>query len=131
MRSDGYVRAMLTLIAGALLALVAIEAGWLGRAPESQAGRFQYAPLRYGPLGNFVVRFDTATGKLERVRFPANDVVWQEIGVVPAGHTAVPDALASEAGQPAPKLPMGLFPQLQAPVAPAPPAPPTPAGKAP
>jgi hypothetical protein len=117
MRSDGYVRAMLTLIAGALLALVAIEAGWLGRGGEPEAkGRFQFTPLRYGPLGNFVVRFDTATGKLERVRFPANDVTWQEIGVLPEGRTAVPDPLGPEIG--APKAP----PPAAAPVAPPPPA---------
>ncbi len=126
MRSDGYVRVVLTLIAGALLALVAIEAGWLGRRAGPEAGRYQYSPLRYGPLGNFMVRFDTATGKLERVRFPAHDVEWQEIGVVAEGRTPVPDALASEAGQPAPKLPIpGTFTP-----SPPPPAAP-PAAKAP
>jgi hypothetical protein len=77
---------MLTLIAIALGALVAIEGGWLGGgAAAGAAKRWELMPLRYGPLGNFIVRFDSATGKLERVRFPANDVVWEEIGVVPPG----------------------------------------------
>jgi hypothetical protein len=94
---DGYVRLLLTIIAAALVALVLLEGGWLPRpaaAPEAPpAGRYQYAPLRYGPLGNFLVRFDSATGKLERVRFPANDVVWEEVGVLPAGKAAKSDPL--------------------------------------
>jgi hypothetical protein len=100
MRSDGYVRAILTVIAAALVVLVAIEGGWLpvgrtgtGEGSTVQKGRWQWSPLRFGPLGNFVVRFDTATGKLERVRFPASNVVWEEIGVVPEGQPSAPDPL--------------------------------------
>jgi hypothetical protein len=90
---------MLTVIAAALVALVAFEAGWIGRGRE-EAGRWQYAPLRYGPLGNFLLRFDTATGKLERVRFPASDVAWEEVGVLPPGKEPVPDPLRSQLGPP-------------------------------
>jgi hypothetical protein len=105
MRSDGYVRVMLTVIAAALVALVAIEGGWLpgsgaGQGSALANGRFQWSPLRYGPLGNFVVRFDTATGKLERVRFPATNVVWEEIGVVPEGQKPMPDPLRMNLSRP-------------------------------
>jgi hypothetical protein len=94
---DGLVRLLLTVIAAALVVLVLLEAGWLPRrdaspaAAEPPIGRYQYLPARYGPLGNFVFRFDTATGKLERVRFPANDVVWEEVGVLAAGKKPRPD----------------------------------------
>ena len=116
MRSDGYVRAMLTVIALALGALVAIEGGWLGGkgGAAGETSRWQMYPLRYGPLGNFLVRFDSATGKLERVRFPANDVVWEEIGVLPPSKAAVADPLRPGATAPVPPEP-----------APAPAAPPT------
>jgi hypothetical protein len=119
MRSDGYVRAMLTVIALALGALVAIEGGWLGGkgAAAGETSRWQMYPLRYGPLGNFLVRFDSATGKLERVRFPANDVVWEEIGVLPPAKAAIKDSLRPGAPAPVP-------PPEPAPAAPAP-APPT------
>lgn len=98
---DGYVRLLLTIIAAALVALVLLEGGWLPRPgaepAEPPAGRYQYMPLRYGPLGNFLLRFDSATGKLERVRFPANDVVWEEVGVVAGGKTAKPDPVRETA----------------------------------
>jgi hypothetical protein len=127
MRSDGYVRTMLTLIAAALLALVAIQGGWLGGGSGGgkTEGRWQFMPLRYGPQGNFVVRFDTATGKLERVRFPANDVVWEEIGVVPPGTKIAQDPLRPVGA------PQGVLVPPPAPI-PVPAAPPTPgAGGAP
>lgn len=113
MRPDGYVRAMLTLIALALGALVAIEGGWLGA--KGDAARWQMLPLRYGPLGNFLVRFDSGTGKLERVRFPANDAVWEEVGVLAAGKAALADSL-----RPAPPAPAATTLPAPAP-APAPP----------
>jgi len=94
---DGIVRLLLTVIAAALVVLVLLEGGWLPRQAASPAGaapplgRYQYAPVRYGPLGNFLLRFDSATGKLERVRFPASDVVWEEVGVLPEGKKPRPD----------------------------------------
>ena len=107
---DGVARFLLLIIAAALVALVLLELGWLprpaaGRAADAPpAGRYQFSAARYGPLGNFLVRFDTATGKLERVRFPAGDVVWEEVGVLPPGQTATADPLKANA----PSLPGGL-----------------------
>jgi hypothetical protein len=106
MQNDGYVRAMLTVIALALLVLIAIEAGLVGgKAGGGEAGRYTFGTVRFGPLGNFVMRFDTATGKLERVRFPAVDVVWEEVGTVPPGTPAKPDRLRAEMPEPAAKRP--------------------------
>jgi nitroreductase len=124
---DGYSRFMLTIAAAALVALVALELGWLPRGgaradAEPPAGRWQFSAARYGPLGNFLVRFDTATGRLERVRFPANDVVWQEVGVVPAGKAPTADPLRATAPQQNITLPPGILQDVQP--APAPPAPP-------
>jgi hypothetical protein len=108
---DGVARFLLLIIALALVALVLLELGWLPRpaaaraADAPPAGRYQFSAARYGPLGNFLVRFDTATGKLERVRFPAGDVVWEEVGVVPAGKTATADPLQATP----PPLPAGLM----------------------
>jgi len=100
---DGYARVVLTIVAAALVVLVLIEGGWIEgpAAREAReapaAGRYQYAPVRYGPLGNFLLRFDTATGRLERVRFPAPDVVWEEVGVLAPGQEAKPDPLKAAA----------------------------------
>jgi hypothetical protein len=120
MQNDGYVRAMLTVIALALLVLIAIEAGLVGGPAGGDVGRYTFGPVRFGPLGNFVLRFDTATGRLDRVRFPAPDVVWEEVGVVPDGRTAKPDPLRAELpAEPAAKRP-GI--QIQVPPGGAPPA---------
>jgi hypothetical protein len=108
---DGYARFVLTVIAAALLALLALELGWLPHPraeaadAAAQRGRWQFAELRYGALGTFLARFDTATGRLERVRFPAGDVVWEEVGTVARGQTPVADPLRPPvAGQ----LPSGV-----------------------
>lgn len=132
---DGFARLLLAIIAATLVGLLLLELGWLPRpaaAPAAEAaGRYQFSAARYGPLGNFLVRFDTATGKLERVRFPASNVVWEEVGVLPPGSKAKPDPLQAT-GPPLPGglvLPGNLLQQAPAPT-PEPGAPARPGGGA-
>jgi hypothetical protein len=47
------------------------------------------------------------------VRFPANDVVWEEVGVVPAGKTPTADPLRATAPQQNITLPRDVLQGLQ------------------
>lgn len=79
MSSDWYTRIVLTVIAGALVAL-AVQGQQPSAGPDVGEGRFRLTPL---PVTRMAIRMDTETGEAWTAMFP--DLrIWTKIAETPA-----------------------------------------------